>query len=195
MSASNNSINCSFVTRTFWPAYRRYSSNIDAKFHLCSLRRHPTTVPVRCLPRLHINNRGKFCRSSTNSKAANTMSSVNGSLFLGYLLASLIKKTYQAFTKDDTPKWCSVMFWSSTKSKLPTTLSSNIEEEYTKMEMVLPMPTKPPSSIPVFPRRDSSARWDGLTCTHLPRPFQSSIPSLLSSSLYSVRVGVTWGGM
>jgi len=49
-SVSNSSINCSFISRTLAPANRRYSSNTLVRFHRCSLRRHPTTVPVRWRP-------------------------------------------------------------------------------------------------------------------------------------------------
>jgi hypothetical protein len=45
------------TVHTLLPAYRRYSSKIDVRFHRCSLRRQPSTVPghkstttVRCVP-------------------------------------------------------------------------------------------------------------------------------------------------
>lgn len=44
-SVSNNSINCSFISLTLLPTNLLYSSNIEDKFHRCTLRRHPITVP------------------------------------------------------------------------------------------------------------------------------------------------------
>ena len=49
-SVSNSSINCSFKTRTFDPAYLLYSSKIDVRFQPCIFRKHPITAPVRCDP-------------------------------------------------------------------------------------------------------------------------------------------------
>lgn len=45
-------LTCSLSTLTFIPAYRLYSSRIDDSAHRCSLRQHPTTVPVRWRPML-----------------------------------------------------------------------------------------------------------------------------------------------
>lgn len=45
-------LTCSFNTRTFMPAYRLYSSRMELSAQRCSLRQQPTTVPVRCRPRL-----------------------------------------------------------------------------------------------------------------------------------------------
>lgn len=44
-SVSKSSINCSFMTLTFVPAKRRYSSKMDVRFQCWSFLKHPTTVP------------------------------------------------------------------------------------------------------------------------------------------------------
>lgn len=45
---------CSLFNLTLVPACRRYSSKMLARFHRCNFLKHPMTVPVRCLPRLHM---------------------------------------------------------------------------------------------------------------------------------------------
>ena len=70
---------CSFITRTFCPAYLRYSSRMALKHHFCNFRRHPITVPVRCLPRLHMTSAGYVEGWTRRWSARNTVSSVMGS--------------------------------------------------------------------------------------------------------------------
>jgi len=45
-SVSKSSINCSFKSLTFGPAYLLYSSNIEVKFQRWSFLKQPITVPI-----------------------------------------------------------------------------------------------------------------------------------------------------
>lgn len=67
------------MTLTFGPANLLYSSNIELKHHLCNFLKQPMTVPVRCLPWLHITIAGYVCGLTSNCSADNTRSSVIGS--------------------------------------------------------------------------------------------------------------------
>lgn len=94
---------CSFMTRTFWPAYLLYSSKIALKHHFCSFLKQPMTVPVRCRPRLHMTKTGYVEGWTNRCKACKTISSVIGS---------------HAFVLYKTPRWCSLILRERQKSKL-----------------------------------------------------------------------------
>lgn len=89
-SVSNSSMNCwvsispeftptcSLRTRTFIPAYRRYSSRIDDSAQRWSLRQHPTTVPVLCRPMLQHTSAGNVLTCRRRVRAWMMSGSVGG---------------------------------------------------------------------------------------------------------------------